>query len=1068
MAESQATSRSGTRVTVSCTCPYFDERGEFCKHIWATILVIDDQRLLVAPSSRLALWMGTDEGDNSSDDVYSDGDYLDDENHDADDDDPPILPFRSADQPSQTQSEAAQWTRLLDRLSIHSYGANEARPSIASVIEPIYVLEGNGSGDASCLPVSLKQQSVLKNGSLGKLKKLSLKPADIERIGSDVDRHICLMLMGASTAANRNDYYSYRYYSNSHSGAASSFDIPKNVWPTILPMLFETGRFRLRSDSYSDPVALDSHSGDPWEFVLSLEGIEDKTGYALVPKLRRGDELCNIGAVQYLLTGDPALIIQDNVAFTVQTHGCPEWLGVFHGGIPLTLNADELDPFIEKLSALDRTPPVIFPDDWKITGVDDLEPRAELRLIHDERDVGGRAFAHAAVRFLYDGLPVNSHRPGSTILDAQGRRQIQRNVDMEKQHVRLLLEAGVEPDPYSRDFRIKNRMIPQLVRTLMSEDWTVFGNDRKYKNHRSVSVSVSSGIDWFDLEGQVDFDGQFVSIPDLLNAVRSGEKFVKLGDESMGMLPEKWLAKFGSLLEMGQVADGHVRFARTQIGLIDALLAEIPDASFDKALSTARRKLQKFDGVKPRKAPRGFTGTLRDYQEQGLGWLKFLRELNWGGCLADDMGLGKTVQVLALLRDRPRKTERRCSLIVVPKSIVFNWLRETERFAPALVAIDYTGAARKDLRDRFDDVDLVVTTYGTMKRDIEFLADREFDYVILDEAQAIKNPNSQNAKAARVLRSRQRLVMTGTPVENRLEDLWSLFEFLNPGMLGGSRVFARSFAKQTDRLEETNLAPLRRMLRPFILRRTKEQVAPDLPQRTEQVVDCTMTSTQAKYYKEIRDYYRASLLKKVDKIGLAKSKIHVLEALLRLRQAACHPGLIDKSRTAEQSGKLESMIPMIQELVSEGHKALIFSQFTTMLGIVRDRVDNLGINYEYLDGKTRKRQECIDRFQNDPDCPLFLISLKAGGTGLNLTAADYVFIMDPWWNPAVEAQAIDRTHRIGQVKSVMAYRMITRDTVESRIMELQQSKRELATAIITQTNSLIRNLTRDDLDILLT
>ena len=494
----------------------------------------------------------------------------------------------------------------------------------------------------------------------------------------------------------------------------------------------------------------------------------------------------------------------------------------------------------------------------------------------------------------------------------------------------------------------------------------------------------------------------------------------------------------------------------------------MPEATFDENLAAARRKLQSFSGVKPRKAPRGFRGELRPYQREGLGWLRFLDEHDWGGCLADDMGLGKTVQILALLADRRRWSGMGPSLVLAPKSVVFNWIREAERFAPKLRVMDYTGLDRKGLRESFGEYDLILTTYGTLRRDITFLREQAFNYVVLDEAQAIKNPDSQNAKAARLLPARRRLALTGTPVENHLGDLWSICEFLNPGMLGAAKAF-RNFAagNGNGEGEHEELPMLARMLRPFILRRTKKQVAPELPERIEQTIDCELGPKQAAYYKELRDHYRASLTATVGKVGLARSKMHVLEALLRLRQAACHPGLIDKSKVGDESAKLDMLLSMITELIEKGHKALIFSQFTKMLAIVRTALDRRGLTYEYLDGKTYDRPKRIDRFQSDPDCRLFLISLKAGGTGLNLTAADYVFILDPWWNPAVEAQAIDRTHRIGQDKKVIAYRLIARDTVEAKILELQRSKRALADAIITQKNSLIRTLTREDLNELL-
>jgi SNF2 family DNA or RNA helicase len=396
---------------------------------------------------------------------------------------------------------------------------------------------------------------------------------------------------------------------------------------------------------------------------------------------------------------------------------------------------------------------------------------------------------------------------------------------------------------------------------------------------------------------------------------------------------------------------------------------------------------------------------------------------------------------------------------------VFTWAQEAERFPPDLKLLDYTAPGLHALRERFAEHDLVVTTSGTLRTDAAELAQVEFDYVILDEAQAIKTATSQAAKAARLLNGRHRLAMSGTPIENHLGELWSIFEFLNPGMLGGSAVFKRLTAGGGAGDAEGR-ALLARALRPFILRRTKAQVVQDLPDKTEQTLYCVMEAAQRKLYEELRAHYRQALLRKGDG-DLRKSKIEVLEALLRLRQAACHPGLIDPERAADPAAKLDMLLPQLAEVVEEGHKVLVFSQFTSLLAIVRQRLDEEGLRYEYLDGRTRNRAERVERFQSDPDIPLFLISLKAGGLGLNLTAAGYVYLLDPWWNPAVEAQAIDRSHRIGQSQHVFAYRLICRDTVEQKILELQQRKRDLADAILNADNRLIKNITRDDLEFLL-
>jgi SNF2 family DNA or RNA helicase len=358
-----------------------------------------------------------------------------------------------------------------------------------------------------------------------------------------------------------------------------------------------------------------------------------------------------------------------------------------------------------------------------------------------------------------------------------------------------------------------------------------------------------------------------------------------------------------------------------------------------------------------------------------------------------------------------------------------------------------------------------LTTYGTLRRDILKLKEFVFDYAILDEAQAVKNASSESAKAVRLLKAKHRLALSGTPVENHLGELWSLFEFLNPGLLGSASVFREGAGGRAIDADARRL--LSRALRPFILRRTKEQVAPDLPEKLEQTLYVELEPPQRKLYDELRNHYRRSLLPTVEREGINKSKIQVLEALLRLRQAACHPALVNNEMADAASAKLDALLPQLEEVLDEGHKTLVFSQFTSLLALVKKRLDGAGIVYEYLDGRTRNRAAKVERFQTDPDCKLFLISLKAGGLGLNLTAAEYVFLLDPWWNPAVEAQAIDRAHRIGQTRRVFAYRLIARDTVEEKVLQLQRSKRQLADAIITADNALIRDLGREDLELLL-
>jgi superfamily II DNA or RNA helicase len=725
------------------------------------------------------------------------------------------------------------------------------------------------------------------------------------------------------------------------------------------------------------------------------------------------------------------------------------------------------------------------------------------------------------------------------------RRLIRRDPRAERDALSALGSVGARQTAAtsSEAILLSTQHIAGAVNQLISRGWAVTADRHTLRTGGPPSLSISSGIDWFELRGTMQFeraDGeqQEVTLPEILAAARSGQHMITLGDGSQGLLPEAWLAEHGLLTQLGETQGDALRFKSSQVAMLDALLDEKELARVDDTFEQARRKLREFEGVQPLDAAPEFKGTLRQYQREGIGWMAFLRWFGMGGILADDMGLGKTIQVLAVLQARhngaaehikgdlfrPTSTEEdgsahRPSLIVVPRSVVFNWVDEAQKFTPDLRVLAYTGSDRQALRDAFQHYDVIVTSYGLMRRDIEELRQFGFDYVVLDEAQAIKNPSSQAAKATRLLDAPHRLALTGTPIENHLGDLWSIFEFLNPGMLGASARFSElirasgagrggangasqnngdthhgesaptsavpeseaddaSADGQSNGEDEANqpdaaVKQIAQALRPFILRRSKQQVLADLPEKTEQTIICQMEGQQQQVYDELRQYYRGNLMQQLDEAGtrrsdaLGQQAFMVLEALLRLRQAACHPALIDKGREDEPSAKLEALEQMLSDVIDEGAKALVFSQFTSMLNLVRRRFDQQGINYVYLDGQTRNREEVVKQFQNDDNVQVFLISLKAGGFGLNLTAAEYVFILDPWWNPAVESQAIDRTHRIGQTRPVFAYRLICEETVEQRVVELQQAKRDLAEAVVGGEENLLRSLSRDDLEALL-
>jgi SNF2 family DNA or RNA helicase len=431
------------------------------------------------------------------------------------------------------------------------------------------------------------------------------------------------------------------------------------------------------------------------------------------------------------------------------------------------------------------------------------------------------------------------------------------------------------------------------------------------------------------------------------------------------------------------------------------------------------------------------------------------------------MGLGKTVQTLALLQKIKEESVEegiQCtSLIIMPTSLIYNWVKEAEKFAPDLKILEYTGTFRSKDVERFMNFDVVFTTYGITRVDIEVIKNLYFNYIILDESQNIKNPASKAYKAVKQLKSKHKLILSGTPVENTVNDLWTQMSFINPGLLGSQHFFLNDFVIPIEKKRDEEASrKLQALIKPFVLRRTKDQVATELPEKTVQLFYCKMSEEQAQYYEDVKSEYRNDLLRSLEDGTFAKSQIQVLQGLTKLRQIANHPYMVDKDYEGE-SGKFENVIHTLQNVLSRGHKVLVFSQFVKQLDIYRKHFDSAQVKYAYLDGSTQNRGEVVEEFQTNSDIKLFLISLKAGGVGLNLTEADYVFMLDPWWNPAVEQQAIDRTHRIGQTKKVFIYKFITKDSVEEKILALQNRKRFVAESLITTEESFVKSLSAEDI-----
>ena len=616
----------------------------------------------------------------------------------------------------------------------------------------------------------------------------------------------------------------------------------------------------------------------------------------------------------------------------------------------------------------------------------------------------------------------------------------------------------------------------------LPEEWDLFIPDdlvdvQVRSNSLQANARVSSGVDWLSLRLSFESEGVAVTQEELARCLAEGRRYVKLQDGSFAKIDvdkvREVLLRQAEILATGG-GQGN-RLPLSQAGRIQELLDQVGKANVTADTKELFGKLANVDEIKVVKKPRNLKAQLRPYQEQGFQWLWFLHEIASGGILADDMGLGKTVQTIALLLAVKSAVEKDAkadgkkkfkALIVAPTSVVTNWERELDKFSPSLTHMVWHGGDRKERTDELDDADVVITSYALLRRDEELLAKQDLRYAILDEAQNIKNPLSATARAAKRLKADRRLALTGTPIENRLSEIWSIFDFVSPGLLGPLDKFEERYARPIDNGDQKAAKRLRATIHPFILRRTKSEVAKDLPEKIETDQFCERTGEQKNLYGAVLKEVRAQVMGEVEKQGMSKSHIQILAGLTRLRQAACDPRLLGLPRDFgdEDSGKLVALRELIQTSIAGGHRALVFSQFVSMLTLIRQALDEDGVKYEYLDGSTKDRQARVESFQKEDGPPVFLISLKAGGSGLNLTGADTVIHFDPWWNPAVEDQATDRAHRIGQTKVVTTYRLIAKGTIEEKILELGGKKRELTTAVLSEDIGGAKKLTKGDLE----
>jgi len=705
-----------------------------------------------------------------------------------------------------------------------------------------------------------------------------------------------------------------------------------------------------------------------------------------------------------------------------------------------------------------------------------------------EIETGIKGNTGLLLKYSYQGNKILSNDPSNsfTLFERRGDnfifRKYYRDFNWEKECRKTLGELGFFSDddinfyPVSSTSKRSDDMygVLELVNCNYSEitDLGFVLTSRLDKNYnlRPIDIEISSQIenDWFDLKATVKIGEWRLPFSLFRKNILEGIREYQLPDGSLAVLPETWFTKYKNIFEFGKSDDGSLKIHKQHFSLLTDAFNEEERKGYAKL-----EKLLIPDKLPVLKHPAGLNCVMRQYQSDGLSWLNFLQTAGLGGCLADDMGLGKTIQTLALLQynkesfianeQNNNETElslfhkaesKITSLIIVPASLIYNWENEIKRFVPGMNVYSYKGNQRKKSTSYFQNFDIILSSYHTVRQDIELISLFNFHYIILDESQVIKNPASMLYRTVTRLKSEFKLVLTGTPVENSLTDLWTQLNFVNPGLLGDLAFFRREFAKPIEKMgDDEKELKLRKIIQPFILRRTKEMVARDLPPVSEQTVFCDMSDDQFKLYDEEKSSVRNSILKSISSTGTEKSAIIVLQGLMKLRQLANHPVLANEEYEFG-SGKFETVLQDMESVISEGHKILVFSSFVKHLDLYAEELRKKRIRFAMLTGASTKREKIVNSFQNDPENKIFLISLKAGGVGLNLTAADYVFILDPWWNPASEMQALNRAHRIGQHKSVFVYRYITSNSIEEKIVKLQEKKSQLADIFISSNNPL--------------
>jgi non-specific serine/threonine protein kinase len=1037
--------RNGNGFVTTCTCPF-----QFtCKHVIATLLKARD-------------YYNANGGASSLD---------------------------AAEKSKNKTATASDWRQFIDTVQKPS-ASPLPRQSFSSYLSDrsvwgIYFTLQVGRNNWTILPYRARRR---KDGTYGMAYPTFVREQPYYRLHMSQKEKLALLLLDSIEQPNP-----YPTYLN-RGGYQVAYG---QRYGMLFDLLRDSEIFLTEDEQRQYPLRIRSEIA---RFEIKMQ--ENGGEVQLLPTLLIGDEQFPFDQNTQILTSDPIWLLREREMVKLENAAVA---GSIAEPLPSGQNSNGpiAPPFIYFLQTLRQQQPVKIPQTelgdffaslapasplfsfFSLPNRDNLPSldHFEAKRLYLEENI---EILKIRLKFLYGAQEVDCAPPTDALAGQSGRHEllvhsgeglnflrVVRDLESEHQAQAQLIAGGARQSSTGEFIIRESAAVDWLLfelPKLTAQGFQIF-NEEKLKRHKvrraapTLKVSVHSEIDWFDLQLMVDFGGILLSLKELRKSLAHRTRYVKLRDGSTALLPEDWLAQFSYLFNLGEAGEERLKVSRHHLTLIDALFEKATEKETDEAFRENLQRLRDFRGIQEIAASENFRGELRPYQKQGLNWFYFLQEFRFGGCLADDMGLGKTIQALSLLQNEKARGITTPSLIVCPTSVLFNWEKERQRFTPELSFLTHAGLERRRLK-QFEDCDVVLTSYGVLRRDIEFLQQAQFHYVILDESQKIKNPLSQTAKAARLLRANYRLVLTGTPVENNTQELWSQFAFLNPGLLGSLNYFKGAFAKPIEKEQNDGTAHLlRKIIFPFVLRRTKDDVAKELPAKVESLYYCAMSEEQQKVYNRWRDYYRAHVMQQIDVNGLQKSRMYVLEGLTKLRQICCHPHLTEE-KYHHDSGKFEALKEILENILAENHKVLIFSQFVRMLKIMCGYLDAQKIPYAYLDGHTHDREQAVQQFQDEAATKIFLISLRAGGFGLNLTAADYVMLYDPWWNPAVEMQAIDRTHRIGQDKQVFAYKLITRDSVEEKILHLQERKKALVADLITTDSGMFKRLTKEDIEVL--